>query len=214
MRRQLTDQEIAAFRAKLVRAAEKLYANRGIEAVTMREIARVLGYSQTAAYRYFADKDEILMAMRGAALDRFCSRLEAACQPRRDARANARAVGDAYLQFALDEPHSYRLIFDTKPPDRRNDDYDRIVARFRATMTGYVRGLIDAGYVDGDPVELGLAFCVATHGVVMMHLSKFMSSIEARNRIHSTVVRLIYRGAQAQPSKLTKSGRPKSFGRG
>ena len=209
MRKQLTDQQVAAFRAKLVRAAEKLFAARGVEGVTMREIARARGYSPTAAYRYFAGKDEILSAVRAAALNRFCSRLEAAFEPGKDARENARAVGNAYLQFALDDPDSYRLIFDTRPPETRTPEYSHTVARFHATMSDYVKALIDEGYVVGDPVELGRAFFVATHGVVMMHLGKFLSSVEARNELHRITVRLIYRGAQVAASGAGSRKRPK-----
>jgi AcrR family transcriptional regulator len=209
MRKQLTDQQVEAFRAKLVRAAEKLFAARGVEGVTMREIARALGYSQTAAYRYFADKDEILAAVRAAALNRFCSRLEAAFEPGRDARDNAKAVGQAYLQFALDDPDSYRLIFDTKPAEVEIPEYSLTVARFHATMTDYVKALIDEGYVVGDATELGLAFCVATHGVVMMHMCKFISSVDARDELHRVIVRLIYRGAQAASETRVRSKRSK-----
>src|SRR5271163_3554239 len=144
MRKQLTDQQVEAFRARLVRAAEKLFAVHGVAGVTMRQIAQELGYSQTAAYRYFADKDEILAAVRTAALDRFCSKLEAAFDPAQDARTNARKVGDAFLQFALEYPDSYRLIFDTQPPEGAQfSDSDQISKRFHATRTNYVEALID-----------------------------------------------------------------------
>src|SRR5258708_23384176 len=109
MRKQLTDQQVEAFRARLVRAAEKLFAAHGVAGVTMRQIAQALGYSQTAAYRYFATKDEILAAVRTAALDPLCNTLEAAFDPPRDAHTNTRKVGDAFLQFALEHPDSYRL---------------------------------------------------------------------------------------------------------
>ena len=46
MRPQLTDQEVEAFRGRLVRAAAKLFATHGVGGVTMRQIAKSLGYSQ------------------------------------------------------------------------------------------------------------------------------------------------------------------------
>lgn len=201
MRKQLTDQQIEAFRARLVRAAEKLFAAHGVGGVTMRQIARALGYSQTAAYRYFADKEEILAAVRAAALNRFCSKLDAAFDPGKDARQNARAVGSAYLQFATDDPDSYRLIFATRAPEGAlAPEFSQIVARFHATMTDYVQALIDEGYLVGTATELGRAFWVAAHGIVMMHLSGFLSSIEVRDEWHRATMRLIYRGAEAPKS--------------
>jgi AcrR family transcriptional regulator len=163
----------------------------------MRQIARALGYSQTAAYRYFASKNEILAAVRTAALNRFCARLEGALDPTQDARANARNVGDAFLQFALDHPDSYRLIFDTKPPeDAQFLDTEQSMKRFFGTMTDYVKGLIDEGLLVGDADSIGRSFCVAAHGVVMMHLSGFLPSVNARDELHRTTMRLIYQGAR------------------
>jgi AcrR family transcriptional regulator len=198
MRKQLTDQQVDAFRTRLIRTAEKLFARHGVAGVTMRQIARALGYSQTAAYRYFANKNEILAAVRTAAMNRFCAKLEGALDPTQDARANARSVGNAFLQFALDHPDSYRLIFDTKPPeDAQFLDNEQSMKRFFATMTDYVRGLIDEGVLVGDADSIGRSFCVAAHGVVMMHLSGFLPSVDARDELHRATMRLIYQGARA-----------------
>jgi AcrR family transcriptional regulator len=201
MRPQLTDQEVEAFRGRLVRAAAKLFAAHGVAGVTMRQIAKSLGYSQTAAYRYFADKDEILAAVRAAALDRFCTKLEAALKPGKDARENARAVGQAYLRFAVEEPDSYRLIFDSSGQDLMVPEFSQTANRINATMTDYVRALVDEGYLEGDPVELGRAFWVAAHGAVMLHLSGFLPSLKARDQLHRASERLIYRGAEAGKTK-------------
>jgi AcrR family transcriptional regulator len=198
MRKQLTDQQIDAFRARLLRAAEKLFAVHGVAGVTMRQIAQALGYSQTAAYRYFANKDAILSAVRTAALDRFCSKLEAAFDPAQDARTNARKVGDAFLQFALEYPDSYRLIFDTQPPEGGQfSDSGQIIKRFHATRTNYVQALIDEGLLIGNADTLGLAFTAAAHGIIMMHFSGLLPSAEARNELHRVTMRLIYQGAKA-----------------
>jgi AcrR family transcriptional regulator len=117
MRRKLTDEQIASFREGFVAAAERLFEKQGVAGVTMRQLAQAVGYSQTAAYSYFKNKDEILAAVRAAALDRFNDRLDAAYSKRKSARANARAVGQAYMQFAIDEPAAYRLIFNTDQAD-------------------------------------------------------------------------------------------------
>ncbi len=210
MRKPLTDEQVEAFRGRLVRAAEKLFAAHGVGGVTMRQIANALGYSQTAAYRYFANKEEILAAVRQAALNRFCSKLEAAFDPRKDGRANARSVGRAYLQFAVDERDSYRLIFDTKSPEGESFiHFPRTLDRLHTTMTDYVKALIDEGHLVGDPEELGRAFLVAAHGIVMMHLSGVLATTEERDELHRATMRLIYRGAMAAPGASRARQAPK-----
>ena len=69
MPKYLSDEEIAAFRERLIDAAERLFAEHGTEAVTIRQLAAEIGVSpMTRPYRYFTDKDAILAASAGARL--------------------------------------------------------------------------------------------------------------------------------------------------
>lgn len=208
MRKQLTDEQVEAFRGRLISAAQALFTKHGVAGVTMRQIANALGYSQTAAYRYFANKEEILAVVRAAALNRFCDHLEAACDPAKDARSNANAAGQAFLQFALDEPDSYRLIFDAEHPGKMGSGFAQTVQRFHASMVSYVRPLIDEGFVSGSAETLGLSFCVAAHGAVMMHLSGHLPDVETRDEIHRIMMRLIYRGAKVAPVESIEHFQP------
>lgn len=205
MRKKLTEEQIAAFRNAFIAAAEKLFEKQGVSGVTMRQIAAAVGYSQTAAYSYFKNKDEILAAVRSAALHRFSDRLEAAYSKRKSARANARAVGQAYLQFAVDEPAAYGLIFSTDQPDAMA--YPALaaaMARARQCMTGYVQDLIDDGLLSGDAAEIGEVFWSAAHGVVTLHLSGMLSGLAARDQLHRRTMRLLSRGAGMADDILTQ----------
>ena len=64
MPRVLSQEAVGEFREKLVDAAERLFGQHGLEAVTMRQLAAELGVSPMTPYRYFADKDDILAAVR------------------------------------------------------------------------------------------------------------------------------------------------------
>jgi AcrR family transcriptional regulator len=206
MRRKLTDEQKALFRERFIAAAEKLFEAEGVAGVTMRQIAQAVGYSQTAAYSYFRNKDEILAAVRSAALDRFSDRLDAAYAKRRSARSNARAVGQAYMQFAIDEPAAYRLIFNTDQPEAMR--YPALVAALqRATgcMTRYVHDLVEEGLLEGDADELGRIFWAAAHGVVMLHLSGMISGVAMRDRLHRNMMQLLARGAGMDADTLRKA---------
>lgn len=209
MRKQLTDEQVEVFRERLLRVAEKLFAKRGVAGVSMRQIAQALGYSQTAAYRYFANKDEILAAMRTAALDRFSGHLEAALDPARDARKNARAVGQAFLDFALKHPDTYRLIFFTENLEETiAPQFPATITRFRATMTTYVQALVDAGYIEGDVRTLGETFFSAAHGIVMMHMSGLLRTVRERDDQHLASMRLIARGAGMSDVSQARGKKP------
>ncbi len=91
MPKNLSEQDIAEFRERLCDVAEHLFATRGPEAVTIRQLASVLGVSPMTPYRYFADKDAILAAVRARAFDRHAAALEQAY--RRLRRRPAAAAG-------------------------------------------------------------------------------------------------------------------------
>jgi AcrR family transcriptional regulator len=78
MPRVLSDTDVADFRDRLCEAAERLFAEKGPDAVTMRQLASELGVSPMTPYRYFKDKDDILAAVRTNGFTRFAEAMEAA----------------------------------------------------------------------------------------------------------------------------------------
>lgn len=172
MPRVLTKADLADFRGKLIAAATRIFAEKGREGFTMREVAAELGVSAMTPYRYFKDKDEILAAVRANAFERFADALETAFALDGDAQARSGSVGDAYIRFAFNESASYRLMFDMAQPDEAN--YPELVhatARARRTMTDYVRALIAAGLIEGDPVLIGHVYWAALHGAIVLQLA-------------------------------------------
>ena len=162
-----TDEEIAAFRDKVCDVATRLFIERGPQNVTMRQIASTLGVSPMTPYRYFQDKDEILATVRAEAFHRFSANLEQAVQQAPDARAKARAVGDAYVAFAKTYPAAYQLIFSfTQPDEERYPELRQANLRAQETMVAYVREMIDAGLLEGDAQLIGYMFWATLHGIV------------------------------------------------
>lgn len=172
MPRALSPEEVAAFRHRLCEAAERLFAERGIEAVTMRELAQALGVSPMTPYRYFRDKDAILAAVRAAAFVRFSVALETAMIEPCDPVTRSKRAGQAYIDFALSEPQAYRLMFDVSHATQ--GEYPELLTaldRGRRTMTVHIRALIDAGLLQGDPDLVGHMFWSMLHGMIMLQIN-------------------------------------------
>jgi AcrR family transcriptional regulator len=172
MPRVLSDTDVADFRERLCEAAERLFAERGPGAVTMRQLASELGVSPMTPYRYFEDKDDILAAVRANGFNRFADALETARESATGAQASGTAVGEAYVTFALEHPHSYKLMFDFNQPHA--EKYPELAAaeqRAQKTMTGYVRDAIAEGMITGDPQQIGLMNWAAIHGAVSLELA-------------------------------------------
>ena len=172
MPRVLSETDVAEFRDRLCEAAERLFAEKGPDAVTMRQLAAELGVSPMTPYRYFRDKDDILAAVRTNGFNRFAEALEEARARPGSARARGAAVGQAYIDFALGHPHTYKLMFDLNQP--READYPDLVAaarRARETMSDYVKDLVADGVLVGDPEQVGMMFWAAAHGAIVLELA-------------------------------------------
>jgi AcrR family transcriptional regulator len=104
-----------------VAAATELAAAGGSEGVALREAARRIGVSPSAAYRHFPSRDGLLAHVGSEAREALAQRMLAATvgirgSSPRSARARFRATGRAYIEFALDEPGLFEVAFRRCPP--------------------------------------------------------------------------------------------------
>ena len=201
MPRNLSPEQIDAFRARLCAVAQRRFAAEGRDAVTMRQLAEALGCSPMTPYRYFRNKDEILAAVRTAAFDRFAAALETAARKAGgDLRAAGQAVGEAYVRFARRDPEAYRLMFDvSQPHPDRYPELSRAIARARATMSAAPRALVAAGIFAGDPELLGYVFWAAMHGLVMLEMADKLPRKPGVEAIRREAMRLLVAGARTAP---------------
>ncbi|WP_293485713.1 TetR/AcrR family transcriptional regulator [Phenylobacterium sp.] len=193
----MTESDVADFRDRLCGVAERLFAERGPDAVTMRQLASELGVSPMTPYRYFQDKDDILAAVRTNAFNRFAEALETARDGAKGARAKGAAVGEAYVNFAFANPHTYKLMFDLNQP--LEGDYPELVEagrRAHANMTAWVEDLIAAGEMAGDAEEIGAMFWAATHGVIVLEMAGKLPAGASR-RLHDRLGATLARGLRA-----------------
>lgn len=208
MPKELSGEDVQAVRAKIGAAATALYAAKGIDAITMRDIAKKLGRSPMGLYRYFADREEILAFVRADAFNRFADALEAAFASGGDAFARARAVGRAYLDFALENPNAYRMMFDLDPPNEAgHPELRRAGERAAETITRHVKDLAAAGIVHGDPREIGHALWAASHGVIVLHLAGRLARGMNVHELYFETMRLTFRGARTPATRRAKSAR-------
>lgn len=105
-------------RRALLDAGIELARSGGPDAVVLREATRRAGVVPNAAYRHFASRQELLQAVRSAALSALAVAMEtelAELRPGQDpadfARASLRAIGAGYLRFAQAETGLFRTAF-------------------------------------------------------------------------------------------------------
>lgn len=94
-----------------MRAGLAMSRERGAQAIVLREATRRAGVTARAAYRHFADRDALVRAVAQAALSEMACAIEEKQKEASDALAMLRAVGEGYIQFALDEPGWFDVAF-------------------------------------------------------------------------------------------------------
>jgi AcrR family transcriptional regulator len=156
-------------RAVLLAAATELAAERPLEELSLREVARRAGVSHAAPYHHFAGKAELLAAVARAGFEALDAAL-AAAQRRAGADPfdQLRAVARAYVRFAAARPNTFRAMF--RASSRAQDleeggpgPLNRGVDLARACLRR-------AGRPELDPFPVALVCWSALHGLALLWL--------------------------------------------
>ncbi len=107
-----TEAEKQQLKTLIIDAARELFVSKGVEAVSMREIAKRIGYSATSIYLHFKDKEALLRAICDTDFLALASSLNNIMQIE-DPVDRMVALGHGYAEFALTHPNHYRLMFMT-----------------------------------------------------------------------------------------------------
>ncbi|MFO1109617.1 MAG: TetR-like C-terminal domain-containing protein [Bradyrhizobium sp.] len=99
-------------RAAALRAAEKILETQGIDALTLRAVARAVGVSHTAPKNHFGDLQGLLSELAAEGYRRYGAALIGAMDAAgTDPRTRMRAMGRAYVGFAVAHPGLFVLMF-------------------------------------------------------------------------------------------------------
>jgi AcrR family transcriptional regulator len=111
LKKRKTDYHHGRLRAALIQCGLELIEEKGIRALTLREIGKRLRVSRTAAYAHFKDKAALLAAIGEAGFSEFSKVLEAAKTGVTGFAAQMDAMGIAYFRFATDHPAHFEVMF-------------------------------------------------------------------------------------------------------
>lgn len=188
----LSQDQVDEFRDALCAAATRLFAEQGYEGVTMRALAKDLGCSPMTPYRYFENKAAIFETVRLAAADRFADAIEGAVDRHADHHDRLIAMTRAYVGFAVDEPHAYRIIFEL---DRRRRPAAVTVEETRSwfIMKSAITQAIEAGALHGDPNVVAHLLWSGIHGIVALHLAGMLHlGLELEPLVEAFITREIH----------------------
>jgi AcrR family transcriptional regulator len=104
-----------ALHSALVEASITLAREGGPDRVILREAARAAGVSHSAAYRHFTDREALLAEVSRFARSELAAAMAQRIHRTNDPRKRLRAVGTAYIDFALTQPGLFRTAFISHP---------------------------------------------------------------------------------------------------
>jgi AcrR family transcriptional regulator len=105
-------------RPTLISAGLELLEVEGVDALTLRAVARRAGVSHAAPYNHFADRQALLAAVATAGFEQLGASIAAAAAGVTAPRERLRALARGYLAFAATHPGLYRLMFGNEIRDR------------------------------------------------------------------------------------------------
>ena len=135
----------------LLEAVDELATKFGLEAVTLRACAKIVGVSPSSAFRHYADKRALLTAFATKALDQLSELMEFAQDQVhfkiKDGSNAFSAVGLAYIEFAIDKPAFFRVMW------REEIIYTNDRAYIAATkrLSSHLQGGFAETIADDDP---------------------------------------------------------------
>ena len=158
-------------RRALLDAAMELVRERGIDGLSLREVARRAGVSHAAPYHHFADRGDLVSALVVESFQRFEATFrEAAARTRGSHLDRVRAIGRAYVRFAFDDPARFTLMW---RPELRTVEDDSPVDEAGLASYQVLIDEVDAGQragevVGGDVGLLSLAAWSTVHGLATL----------------------------------------------
>ncbi|MET0983846.1 MAG: TetR/AcrR family transcriptional regulator [Steroidobacteraceae bacterium] len=159
-------------RRALCDAALELYRTRGYSAVTLREIGAAAGVSSATPYRFFESKETLFAHVRAAVYTHFGDFLRQADPKKGDPLQRLRRIGIAMVEFGLQYPADYRLIFSMRqPPVAVGSPLYLARRRTLEHVVPICQEIIDAGRLTGDArMHMHIAW-TALHGLISFHVS-------------------------------------------
>jgi AcrR family transcriptional regulator len=173
-------------RRALLDASIPLLRKGGPEALTLRAVARAAGVSQTAPYRHFDDRAALVAAVAEEGFSRLHAQLLAAATvPAKTlgkipttARGGLQAIALTYVQFGLDHPDEYRVMFGGPAPPAADGGSAR--QRVFEFLKGGIARLQQQQLVGpGDPYVMAITAWALVHGLVMLALDRQLSGTKA-----------------------------------
>ena len=191
----------------LVGAGLEIVRSGGVEALSLRAVARRAKVSHSAPYHHFRDKAELLAAVAAAGFEQLVASIDAqaAKSPPRSALDGLRAVGRGYLRYAVENPSIFRLMF---RPELTQPANHPVLLQAEALAFGKLMHTIamcqQMGELPGsDPLPPSAICWSMVHGLAMLQVEQVLQETPLGSlpfeRLAETIVEAAIAAARSRP---------------
>lgn len=165
----------------ILRAAKKLFVEKGIAQTTIRNIATQIEYSVGTVYVYYKDKNDILNDLHTQGFKQLGGEMKVLFNVT-DSMERLKALGRVYLQFATENPDMYDLMFNMKAPmdfleSVHKEDWNEGKRTFDV-LRETVNQCMEKGHFKGHQLEpLSFAIWSTVHGMASLHISQRIKGV-------------------------------------
>lgn len=171
-------------------AAQDVIAERGVENLSLREVARKLGVSHQAPYKHYPSRDHLLAEVMRRCFQRFAAHLDA--RPRHeDPEQDLGSLGMQYLAYAREHPLEYRLMFSTTwPASAQQADLVSDATHAFDVLRGVLRRMHGDSPEVRETVELDALYIWSTvHGLAGVMNGQCIDKLDLKGRVLKQAIR-------------------------
>ena len=164
----------------LIQAGVEILAEEGLGALSLRKVAKQAGVSHAAPYSHFADKQALIAAISTEGFKQLYVQIKEIFESYRDNPKNLLVeTAWAYIQFALNEPDRFKLMFSSVIEKEKDyPDFVEISQQNFQQLAEMVEICQQAGILKPGPSELSaVSVWAAVHGLVTLALEGQVSHI-------------------------------------
>jgi AcrR family transcriptional regulator len=171
--------EEVPLRDQILDISRHLLYKEGYKALSMRKIANQADVSATSIYLYFENKDHLLHTLIEEAVEDLSQFIESKALSKTDTIERLKVITESYVQFALDYPEKYEIIYKVRPDSmaRYPKEKFRKARRAYELLVKTIEESVSNGMMEVEqPVVAAYSIWAQLHGVVSVVLNKRLDS--------------------------------------
>jgi AcrR family transcriptional regulator len=191
-------------RRALMDGALAVVRERGLDALSLREVAATAGVSHAAPYHHFPDKGALVRALGYEALGRLDARM-AAAETAADGGASERllAIGLAYVLFAVERPEYFAVMTSPEMRGPHTPEQHEPHGETWERLERAVEACQAAGQLpEGDPTLLAIGMWSLVHGLATLWVSAPLPQMPQGARGIRTLAEQVLRATLAASAAL------------